>query len=132
MIQNKEELDTYLERPHPAYIQEYQRIDRDIRVVVIGKRIAHAYWRINPPNEFRSNVALGGRISLDTVPETALSLALHTAQECRWDDVGIDICLGNGRFMVLEANMKYGKEGFRAAGINYTELMERMIENGDI
>ena len=132
LIQNKEELDTYLERPHPAYIQEYQRIDRDIRVVVIGKRIAHAYWRINPPHEFRSNVALGGRISLDTVPETALSLALHTAKECGWDDVGIDICLGNGCFMVLEANMKYGKEGFRAAGINYTELMERMIENGDI
>jgi hypothetical protein len=28
--------------------------------------------------------------------------------------------------------MKYGKEGFRAAGIDYTDLMERLIENGDI
>jgi ribosomal protein S6--L-glutamate ligase len=46
--------------------------------------------------------------------------------------VGIDICCYNQRFYVLEANMKYGKEGFRAAGINYIQLMEKMIENGEI
>ena len=33
---------------------------------------------------------------------------------------------------VLEANMKFGKEGFRRAGIDYLKLMERMIENGQI
>jgi ribosomal protein S6--L-glutamate ligase len=132
LIRNSRDLDRYMERPHPAYIQEYQRIDRDIRVVVIGNRIVHAYWRLNPPHEFRSNVALGGKILLDTVPETALALALQTARSCGWDDVGIDICTGNGRFMVLESNMKYGKEGFRVAGIDYIELMERMIDNGDI
>jgi ribosomal protein S6--L-glutamate ligase len=132
LIHNSEELDRYLERSHPAYIQEYHCIDRDIRVVVIGKRIVHAYWRLNPPHEFRSNVALGGRISLDTIPEPALALALHTARSCGWDDVGIDLCAGNGQYMVLEANMKYGKEGFRAAGINYSVLMERLIEDGDI
>jgi ribosomal protein S6--L-glutamate ligase len=59
-------------------------------------------------------------------------LAVHTAKNCGWDDVGIDICECDGRFVVLEANMKYGKEGFRAAGIDYTDLMERLIENGDI
>ena len=101
-------------------------------MVVIGARSVHAYWRINPSNEFRSNVALGGRISLESVPETALALALHTARICGWDDVGIDICAADGRYMVIEANMKYGKEGFRAAGIDYTQLMEQMIENGDI
>ena len=132
LIHNDHELEEYLARPHPAYIQEYQPHDRDIRVVVIGRRIAHAYWRINPPHEFRSNVALGGRISLEAVPETALALALHTARSCGWDDVGIDLCAADGRFSVLEANMKYGKEGFRAAGIDFTEMMERLIDNGDI
>jgi ribosomal protein S6--L-glutamate ligase len=33
---------------------------------------------------------------------------------------------------VLEANMKYGREGFRQAGIDYTRLMERLIETHDI
>ena len=61
-----------------------------------------------------------------------MALALNTARRCGWDDVGIDLCAGNGDYVVLEANMKYGKEGFRAAGINYIELMEQMIEDGDI
>jgi ribosomal protein S6--L-glutamate ligase len=33
---------------------------------------------------------------------------------------------------VLEANMKYGKEGFRRAGIDYFKMMEEMIDNGAI
>jgi len=28
--------------------------------------------------------------------------------------------------------MKYGKEGFRKAGIDYLKTMETLIENGDI
>jgi ribosomal protein S6--L-glutamate ligase len=132
LIHNEEELRNYLELTSPAYIQEYLPIDRDIRVVVIGRRIVHAYWRISPPDEFRSNVAVGGRISLNAVPEGARDLALQVAHSCRWDDVGIDICEHNGRFYVLEANMKYGKQGFREAGLDYDRLMESMIENEEI
>jgi len=46
--------------------------------------------------------------------------------------VGVDICEHRGRYLVLEANMKYGKEGFRKAGIDYVKLMEGLIENGTI
>ncbi len=132
LIQNKDEFHAYCDMANPAYIQEYLPIDRDMRVVVIGKKIAHAYWRIMSPGEYRSNVAVGGSVSLEPVPDKALSLALHTAHSCGWDDVGIDICEYNGRFYVLEANMKYGKEGFRKAGIDYIRLMETLIENGEI
>jgi len=59
-------------------------------------------------------------------------LARHTATACRWDDVGIDICQHDGHCYVLEANMKYGKEGFREAGIDYARMMEEMIANGEI
>ncbi|MDX1708025.1 MAG: RimK family alpha-L-glutamate ligase [Desulfobacterales bacterium] len=132
LINNDAQLRDYLEQVSPAYVQKYLPIDRDIRAVVIGSRIVHAYWRISPPNEYRSNLALGGRISLDAVPQAALDLALRVAQACRWDDVGIDICEHRGQFYVLEANMKYGKEGFRAAGLNYHRLMETMIANEEI
>ena len=132
LIRNQTDLDDYLERTDVAYIQEYLPVDRDIRVVVIGRRIVHAYWRIAPPNEFRSNLAQGGSLCLDAVPQEARELALHTARLCRWDDVGIDICRHAGRYYVFEANMKYGKEGFRQAGIDYTQLMEVMIQNEDI
>jgi ribosomal protein S6--L-glutamate ligase len=132
LIRNQTELDRYLELTDAAYIQEYLPVDRDIRVVVIGRRIVHAYWRIAPPDEFRSNLAQGGSLCLDDVPQEALELALHTARSCRWDDVGIDVCRHAGRYYVFEANMKYGKEGFRQAGIDYNHLMEDMIRNEDI
>ena len=92
LIENPTNLDAYLQEVDIAYIQEYLPVDRDIRVVIIGNRIVHAYWRIAPANEFRTNVAVGGRVSLDPVPEAALDLALHIGRSCRWDDVGIDIC----------------------------------------
>jgi ribosomal protein S6--L-glutamate ligase len=132
LIQKQDDLQAYLQAADVAYIQEYLPHDRDVRVVIIGNRIVHAYWRIVPENEFRSNVALGGKISLESIPREALELAQHTAHACRWDDVGIDICQHKEHYYVLEANMKYGKEGFRQAGIDYTKLMEEMIENDEI
>jgi ribosomal protein S6--L-glutamate ligase len=132
LIQNENDLRNYLELTSPAYIQEYLPIDRDIRVVVIGRRIVHAYWRIARSGEFRSNVSVGGRISLEAVPEAARDLALKVARCCCWDDVGMDICEHRGCFYVLEANMKYGKQGFREAGLDYDQLMETMIENEEI
>ncbi len=132
LIRDRESLEHYSENNPVAYIQDYLPIDRDMRIVVIGRRIVHAYWRIAPEADFRCNVSLGASICLDPVPDAALQLASHTARACGWDDVGIDICRWNGGFCVLEANMKYGKEGFRKAGIDYSRLMEAMIERHEI
>jgi ribosomal protein S6--L-glutamate ligase len=132
LIRHENQLAEYIKLTDVAYIQEYLPVDRDIRVIVIGDRVVHAYWRIAAPNEFRSNIAVGGTVSLNAVPSQAIDLALHTARSCCWDDVGIDICLYRNDFYVLEANMKYGKEGFRKAGIDYVRLMEELIENEEI
>ena len=132
LITCQSDLDDYTHDRHVAYIQQYLPIDRDMRVVVIGGQVVHAYWRIAREGEFRTNVALGGRISLDPVPEPALALARRAAQVCGWNDVGIDICCHDGQYSLLEANMKYGREGFRAAGIDYFQMMERMIDDGQI
>jgi ribosomal protein S6--L-glutamate ligase len=132
LIRQKEDLQHYLELTDVAYIQAYLPVDRDIRVVIIGDRVVHGYWRVAPKNDFRCNAAVGGSIRLDAIPQKALDLARQTAHACRWDDVGIDICQHEGNFYVLEANMKYGKEGFRKAGIDYIKLMESMIENEEI
>lgn len=132
LIGKKDELEEYCLLTKTAYIQEYLPVGRDLRVVVIGRKAVHAYWRIAGEGEFKCNVAAGGKIKLDSVPQGAVDLAVYTALSCGWDDVGIDICEYNGKLYVIEANMKYGKEGFRAAGIDYIKLMEKMIENGEI
>jgi ribosomal protein S6--L-glutamate ligase len=131
-IRNAAELADYCNREGPAYIQQYLPIQRDIRVVVIGGHVVHAYWRIAAAGDYRTNVAAGGRIELGGVPDGALRLARKTAQSCGWDDVGIDVCEHQGVFYVLEGNMKYGKEGFRKAGLDYRQVMSDLIERGVI
>ncbi|MCP4229658.1 MAG: RimK family alpha-L-glutamate ligase, partial [bacterium] len=74
LIQSQDELKDYLKVTNVAYIQAYLPVDRDIRVVIIGHRIVHAYWRIAPQNDFRSNIAVGGTVSLESVPQEALDL----------------------------------------------------------
>ena len=132
LIRSLDELKRYCQNKGPAYIQEYLPIDRDMRIVVVGKRVIHAYWRIAAPGNFRNNLAAGGRIDLGPVPPDALGLALHTAIACQWDDVGLDICEFRGTFYVLEGNMKYGREGFKQAGLDYLQMMLNLIQDGEI
>jgi ribosomal protein S6--L-glutamate ligase len=132
LIRTREELAHYCQAIAVAYIQELLCIQKDIRVVVIGGKIVHAYWRLAPAHDYRTNVAQGGSIDLSPVPQAALALAEKTARVCCWDDVGLDICYHNGDFLVLEANMKYGRAGFRQAGIDYHKLMEQLITDGTI
>lgn len=132
LIKDRQALAAYVALPGPAYVQEYLPIARDLRVVVVGTRVVHAYWRRAAPQEFRCNVARGGCVELEAVPEQALVLALNTARRCGWNDVGIDICHHRNRFLVLEANMKYGTEGFRQAGIDLPALMEQLIADEQI
>lgn len=130
LLEDEKDLDRYLELPRPAYIQEYLPVDRDMRIVVIGGRIVCAYWRIAHAGEFRTNLGQKGRLSLEPVASGAAELALHTAKVCGWDDVGLDICGHGTNLYVLEANMKYGRQGLVAAGIDYSQMMEEMIEKG--
>ncbi|RLC06485.1 MAG: RimK family alpha-L-glutamate ligase [Deltaproteobacteria bacterium] len=132
LIQNNEDLTHSLKNKGPAYIQQYLPIDRDMRVIIIGRKIRLAYWRIAPENNFKTNLSQGGTISFDPLPSKALDLALMTAQKCGWDDVGIDIIEHNNQFYVLEGNMKYGTKGFQKAGINYKEMMASLILEGKI
>jgi len=132
LIKNTEELSEYLSKNNPAYIQEYIEVNEDLRVVIIGEKIKIAYFRESAENDFRTNISMGGKIKFDPVPEEALMLALDTAKKCGWNDVGIDIIKKNNKFLVIEANMKYGTQGFREAGINYKKMLEKMILTNEI
>jgi len=132
LIQTSGDLSTYLNRRGPAYIQEYLPIDRDMRVIVIGRQIVLGFWRIAGKNSFKTNLSQGGKISFDPLPKRALALALLTAEKCGWNDVGIDIIQSGNRLYVLEGNMKYGTKGFQKAGIDYRELLCSLILNNRV
>lgn len=133
LIKDMKDLARYLDQTRgPAYIQEYLPVDRDLRVIIIGDEIALSYWRCSQAGEFRTNISRGGRICFDPLPGKALDLALETARRCGWNDVGLDIICHEGRFYVLEANMKYGLQGFKRAGISYRQMLCSMVADGRI
>ncbi|HDD44847.1 MAG TPA: RimK family alpha-L-glutamate ligase [Candidatus Desulfofervidus auxilii] len=132
LIKNDKELFEYNRKTRIAYIQEYLEIEKDIRVVLINYKVVLAYWRIKKQDEYRCNIAQGAEISFDPVPEEAIELAIKTSKLCNFNNVGIDICIHNGKLYVLEANMVYGKKGFQKAGIDYKKLLAEMLEKGEI
>jgi ribosomal protein S6--L-glutamate ligase len=123
LIRDRADLLPYLDRSHPAYVQEYFQLERDLRVVLVAGWVVHAYWRIAGPGEFRNNVSRGAAVSFEEIPGSALEFAMDVAERCRFDDVGLDICFYNQRYYVLEANMVYGLEGFRALGLDLYEML---------
>jgi ribosomal protein S6--L-glutamate ligase len=128
LILGREPLHRYLDGHHPAYIQELLPVDRDLRIVLVGGRVIHAYWRIAESGEFRNNVSQGARISFADIPEEGLRFAEDTAGRCRFEEVGLDICYCNERYYVLEANMVFGLEGFRRRGM---DLLRILADLGD-
>jgi ribosomal protein S6--L-glutamate ligase len=118
LIHEDAQLENYLKAHHPAYIQEYLPLDRDLRVVLIKRKVIHSYWRIHKPGEFRNNVAQGGEISFESIPGEALDFAIDVASRCGFDEVGLDICRADGRYYVIEANMVFGLEGFRQQNLD--------------
>ena len=128
-IEGDPELLQYLDRHRTAYIQEYLPIDRDLRVVVIGGRVVHAYWRVPRPGNFRTNVAQGAAIRFEDIPSEGLEFAVEVARKCSFDEVGMDICRHDDRYFILEANMVYGLEGFRQAGLDLHAILGEMLDD---
>ncbi len=132
LIDSETALKDYLARVRIAYIQKYVPIDRDIRVVVIGKQVVLSYWKIAIATDFRTNVARGGKISFEEVPSEAIGLAKEVASKSGIDHAGFDICISEKGPMVFEANIHFGTEGFEAAGLSYKEVIAHMADSFEI
>lgn len=137
LVRSQPELAAYLDRlaarrGSVAYIQEYLALERDLRVVCFNRRPVHAYWRERAAGDWRTNVSVGGRVSLAAVPPEALRLAARVAEGCGLDEVGLDLCEHEGGFLVLEANMAFGQKGFEAAGLDYKLIVKQILESDEI
>jgi ribosomal protein S6--L-glutamate ligase len=127
LIKNQQDLDRYLARHNPAYIQEYIPTTRDIRVVLVGYRVVCAFWRRGLNGDFRHNLARGARLDFKAVPDEAVKLAIKAARLAGFDEVGIDLIWHQERPLLLEFNMKYGHNGPRQAGIDIPALIAGRI-----
>ncbi len=130
LIRGPEDLSAYLAKHNPAYIQEYLPITRDIRVVVIGYQPVVAYWRLNPVGSLHSNLARGGMVDLSPVPAAAIELAVEAARLAKLNEVGVDLFWIDGRPLLVEFNVKYGRQGPAQAGVDVVAYVARGILEG--
>lgn len=100
------------------YLQERLPIDRDLRVVLVGEKAVTAYRREAAPGVFHNNVARGGEIRFDPVPEAALRLVERIAGELGVDHAGFDLAEVDGHFYVLEFNVLFGNDGLVRRGVS--------------
>jgi len=93
-------------RRHGALAQAYvPHSDRDLRLLVAGSCVVGATARIAAPGEWRTNVALGGRLEPTLPPPDACAAAGAAARAIGADLVGIDLLPdGEGGYVVLELN----------------------------
>jgi len=131
-INNEEDLKRYLKLTNVAYIQEYIPHEKDLRVILINYEPILAYWRVKKKGEYRTNVAQGGRIVFEDVPDEAIQLARKWAKMCKFNDVGLDIIKVNGAWKLLEANMKYGRKGLKMKGIDIKQVFRKKLLSGEI
>jgi len=131
-IEDPEALKTYLSSTRVAYIQEYLPHRRDLRIVLINYRPVLAYWRECAPGEFKSNIAQGGSIHFEDTPEKPLHMAMDIAEKCRFNDVGLDFIEHNGRWYLIEANMKYGRKGLKMCGMDLKQILREKLLAGEL
>ena len=132
LIDNREALNAYLALTKIAYIQEYIQHDRDLRVVLINYQPVISYWRISASGNFRTNLSQGGHINFNNIPHSGILAAQSAARLCRFNDVGIDLILHKDEWLIIEANMKYGRKGLSIRGLDLKEILRTKLVAGEL
>ncbi len=123
LVNDRAEFVRYTARNEVLFVQEYLPIFRDLRIVIVGKTAAAAYWREARKGCFHNNVAKGGKISFRRVPPEAVRLAENVAAALTIDHAGFDVAEVDGRFFLLEFNPRFGTRALNAAGAYVGKLI---------
>ncbi|QLH79009.1 ATP-dependent zinc protease [Halosimplex rubrum] len=105
---------------------------RDLRVYVVGGEVVGSMFRYAPDNEWRTNVALGGRVedAAGEVDEAVIDTARQAVEAVGLDYAGVDLMEGSDGWYVLEVNPTAGFKGlFEATGTSPAPyIAQRAIE----
>lgn len=126
VVEMREENDSPLARIY--YVQEMiDRPPRDIRCIVVGDSVVTAIYRYSAENEWRTNVARGGKAELAPATGELEDLALRAAQAVGGGIVGVDLMEDRSRGLVVhEVNNTVEFRG--AAGVSVNDIPGAMID----
>lgn len=120
----KEAKDFFKKNPKGYLIQEYCKIDGDLRVFVVGKKVLGAIKRFVIKGDFRSNASLGARAEKYKVDNKLREVALSAAKTMEYEIAGVDIIKHKGQYFVLEVNFAPQWQKFKEiTGINPAKII---------
>jgi [lysine-biosynthesis-protein LysW]--L-2-aminoadipate ligase len=126
IVEMREEDDSPLARIY--YVQEMiDRPPRDIRCIVVGNRVVTAIYRYSAENEFRTNVARGGKAELAPITKELEDLALKASKAVGGGIVGVDMMEDKKRGLIVhEVNNTVEFHG--AASVSKIDIPDTMID----
>lgn len=87
----------------PLLVQKYCPHDRDLKVVMHGKRVIEAHWRENhAPGQWKMNIDGGGAGIWSHVPDAALEIAERLAGSLKSGWLNIDLIPLGESFLISE------------------------------
>lgn len=130
LIDRKQEFEAYVNQSDVLYIQEYLPNEgKDLRICVVGQEIFTAYWRKSAEGQFLHNVAQGGTLSFEDIPQEACELVLNIAKALNINHAGFDVLVSEGKYYLLEFNVLFGNEGIRSQGLKVEHAIYQYILN---
>lgn len=113
-------IDTLSELEQMICLQKYlPNPGEDIRVFVAGGEIVAAMKRKAAPNEWRSNIHIGGQGIAHKLSESEAETAIKAAEAVGVEIAGVDLIVFENEPYVIEINASPGFQGLlKATGIN--------------
>lgn len=128
LLENISQYRSYINNREIVYLQEYLPLDRDLRVVIVGKEVLLSYWRINP-GHLLHNVAQGGEISFTDIPQEVVDLVLQLAHKLNIDHAGFDVGILDGHPYIWEFNVMFGNQGLLQQKVNVAEKIYQYLSS---
>ncbi len=111
--------------------QHFIENDGDYRVFILKDRILGIMKRTpNDPEEFRSNISLGGRGEASDLPEDIKNLCIQAVKSYDLDIAGVDVIQdkNTGSYFIMEVNQAPQFEGLRKyVGVKVEEEIIKSI-----
>jgi [lysine-biosynthesis-protein LysW]--L-2-aminoadipate ligase len=126
VVEMREEDDSPFARIY--YVQEMiDRPPRDIRCIVVGDQAVTAIYRYSAENEWRTNVARGGKAELAKITKELEDLAIRAANAVGGGIVGVDMMEDKDRGLVVhEVNNTVEFHG--ASTVSQADIAGAMID----
>jgi [lysine-biosynthesis-protein LysW]---L-2-aminoadipate ligase len=111
---------------HINYLEEFvKRPPRDIRAIVVGDKIVAAIYRYSGNNEWKTNMALGGRAESCPITKELEDICLDATKIFKGDIVGVDLMESTNYGLVVHEvnNTTEFKNTVRVTGIDIPSLI---------